>query len=105
MSIEIYIFIKFCHLIVTCLVIHVFSISNVSIDVWFFLNKSHYLSNSTLCVSINMQFFVCLFLRAIFVCVKCQNLQIFCKNCTLLICYNVSVVCSKSNELPLINST
>ena len=96
MSIEIYIFIKFCHLIVTCLVIHVFSISNVSIDVWFFLNKSHYLSNSTLCVSIDMQ---------IFVCVKCQNLQIFCKNCTLLICYNVSVVCSKSNELPLINST
>ena len=54
-----------CHFNVTRLVVRVISISKVSIDVWFFfLHKSHYMSKSTLCVSIDvhfifMQVFVC----------------------------------------------
>ena len=76
MSIDIYIFFK-CHLIVTCLVVRVILISNVSIDIWFFLHKSHHMSNSILCVSIAVHFFVHFF------CVSnvknLQNLQKLCK--------------------------
>jgi hypothetical protein len=50
------------YLNVTCLVVRVILISKVSIDMWFFLffHKSHYMSKSKSCVSIDMHFiFVC----------------------------------------------
>jgi hypothetical protein len=45
-----------CHLNVTCLIIHRILILNVSIGVYFFLHKSHHMSNSKLCISIHMHF-------------------------------------------------
>ena len=39
------------------LVVRVILISNVSIIVWFLLHKSHYMSNSKLCVSIDVRSF------------------------------------------------
>ena len=49
-----------CHLNVTCLVVLVISISNVSNGyvIFFFLHKSHLMSISRLCVSIDVHFFV-----------------------------------------------
>ena len=44
-----------------CLVIRVFS--NMSVDVWFFLQKSHYVSNSKVCMSIDVHFYLCKILR------------------------------------------
>ena len=48
-----------CHFNITCLVIRVISISKVSIHAWFFLQKSHSMSNSKLCMSMDMHFFGC----------------------------------------------
>ena len=45
------------HFNVTCLVLRVNSIFNVSIDAWFFLHKSQSMSNSKLCMSIDAPFF------------------------------------------------
>jgi len=63
-------FLLSCHLIVICLVVHVLSISKVSIDLWFFLHKSHYMSN----FEQSIQF--------LFLCASCyvwnvKNLQLF----------------------------
>ena len=53
--------------------VRVISISNESIDMWFFRNKSHYISNSKLCVSTDVHF--------IFVQVFCMsNVKNFVKN-------------------------
>ena len=46
------------HFNVTCLVLRVNSIFNVSIDAWFFLHKSQSMSNSKLCMSIDAPFFL-----------------------------------------------
>jgi hypothetical protein len=46
-----------------CLVIRVTSICKVSIDVWFFLHKSHYMPKCKLCASIDVHFILCEFLR------------------------------------------
>ena len=50
-----FLFLK-CHLYVTCLVIRDVSICKVSIDVWFFLHKSYFMSKSKLGMSIDLYF-------------------------------------------------
>ena len=50
-------FLPKCHLNVICLVVRVISVCKVLIDAWFFfLHKSHYMSISKLCMSIDMHF-------------------------------------------------
>ena len=59
-----------CHMNVTCLIVFVISIYEVSIDMWFsVLYQSDYMSHSKSCLSIDVHFNVCQFLR-----VKCHKL-------------------------------
>ena len=59
-----------CHLNVTCLVIRVNLISEVSIDVWFFLFRSH-----TSCQILNRTYqLTCILFLCKFLHVKCQKL-------------------------------
>jgi len=64
-----------CHLNVTCLLVCVISISKVSINVWFFLHNSHYMSKSKLCVSIDVQFIYV----QVFACQMSKTCNIFVK--------------------------
>ena len=69
-----------CHLNVTCLVIHVISIWKVSIDVWFFLHKSYYMSKIWI-VRVNWHaFYFC----ASFCVSNIKNLQKLCQKYTRL---------------------
>ena len=67
-----------CHLNVTCIVVHVTTISYLSIGVWFFLHKSHYVSNSKLCMSIELPFF-----EATFACLVSKKIQNLCQKYTM----------------------
>ena len=61
-----------CHLNVTCLGIHVISISKCQLACGFFFHKSHYMSHSKLCMSIDVHF--------IFVQVSACQMSKACKN-------------------------
>jgi hypothetical protein len=75
----IFFFLKCCRN-VTCLIVCAISIGKVSIDVWFFfLHKSHYMSKSKLCVSIDMHFYSC----ASICMSNIKNLQKLCQKYTL----------------------
>ena len=69
-----------CHLNVTCLVVRVVSISKASTNVWVsFLHKSHNMSKSKLCMSIDVHFIFC----ASFCISNAKNLQKLCQKYTL----------------------
>ena len=100
MSINIYIFFSKmspqCHMLsTTCL----FQFLTCQLTCGFSFT-SHTTCQILNCVSIDMHF-----LYAIFCVSNVKNLQKLCQKYTLLIYYNVSVVYSKCNKLPLINST
>ena len=81
MWIHIYTFFSLkCHLNVTCLVICDVSICKVSIDVWFFLHKSYFMSKSKLGMSIDLYFVFC----ASFGVSSVKHLQKLCQKYTLV---------------------
>ena len=70
-----------CHLNVICLIVRVISFCEASIDVsFFFLHKSHYVSKSKLCVSIDVHF---IFVR-VFACQISKTCKFFCQKHTLI---------------------
>ena len=69
-------FFYYGHLIVTCLVVHVNSNSNVSIDAWPFLHNSHYMSFLNCACQLMCLFFVCV---QVFMW-ETNYLQFLCKN-------------------------
>jgi len=66
-----------CHLSVTWLIVHVIPISNVSIDMFFPLHKSHYISDSNMTMSIDVHFWRAFLVGASFCVSNVKNLQFF----------------------------